>query len=82
VAAENRTRPIRALADFEVRGSRPAATVRRWRIDALTLAIEQGYNNVGRLGGDFFEAGVLWNLHNHPAFAELVETMKGNRLGR
>jgi len=56
--------------------------VRRWRIDALTLAIEQGYNNVGRLGGDFFEAGVLWNLHNHPAFAELVETMKGNRLGR
>src|SRR5439155_6172706 len=45
-------------------------------IAALTLAIEQGYNNVRRLDGDPRDVGMLWNLHNHPDFPKLVGRLK------
>jgi hypothetical protein len=48
-------------------------------IDALTQAVDLGYDNVRHL-----EAGpggllILWNLQNHPAFPKLIQAMKARR---
>jgi Leucine Rich repeat len=48
-------------------------------IDALTRAVELGYDNVRRLEGNLGEAIMLGNLHNHPAFPKLIEAMKAKR---
>jgi hypothetical protein len=48
-------------------------------IDALTRAVELGYDNVRRLAGDFREMHILWNLHDHPDFPKVVEVAKANR---
>jgi hypothetical protein len=55
--------------------------IERW-IAALSLAIEQGFNDVSQLEVDLWDAGVLENLRNHPEFPKLVEKMKENRSGR
>ncbi|AGA27079.1 hypothetical protein Sinac_2786 [Singulisphaera acidiphila DSM 18658] len=51
-------------------------------IDALTLAIEKGYNNILRLKGGDFVNHSLGNLRNHPAYPRLIETMKRKRSSR
>jgi hypothetical protein len=47
-------------------------------IDALTRAVELGYDNVRRLEGDLGAGIMLWNLRSHPAFPKLVEAAKAN----
>jgi hypothetical protein len=51
-------------------------------IDALTRAVELGYDNVRRLEGGLGEAIMLWNLRNHPNFPKLVAVMKARPPGR
>jgi hypothetical protein len=51
-------------------------------IAALALAIDQGYNNVRRLDGDFRESFPLSNLREHPSFPKLIERMRAIRPGR
>ena len=60
-----------SLSDSERQALRQRCTD-RW-IAALSLAIEQGFNNVSQLEGDLWDAGVLENLRNHPEFPKLVE---------
>jgi hypothetical protein len=50
-------------------------------IEALTLAIELGYDNVRRLEGDLGEVRMLWNLHDHPGYPKLIAAMKAKRPG-
>jgi hypothetical protein len=45
-------------------------------IDALTRAVELGYDNVRRLEEGLGEGIMLWNLRNHPAYPKLVEAIK------
>ena len=51
-------------------------------ITALTLAIDQGYDNVRRLHGDPRDVGILWNFHNYSDFRNLVERMEAMHPGR
>jgi hypothetical protein len=51
-------------------------------IDALTRAVELGYDNPRRLDGPMWESHALWNLRTHPAFPGLVERVKANRSRR
>jgi hypothetical protein len=51
-------------------------------IEALRLAIDKGYNNVRRLDGEIMDAVGLFNLRNHPAYPQLVETMKAKHPGK
>ena len=69
-----------SLSDSERQALRQRCTD-RW-IAALSLAIEQGFNNVSQLEDDLWDAGVLEKLRNHPAIQKLVEKMKLNRSGR
>jgi hypothetical protein len=45
-------------------------------ITALTLAIDQGYDNVRRLHGDPRDVGILRNLRKYSDFRNLVERME------
>lgn len=52
-------------------------------IDALTRAVELGYDNVRRLEGEPGEPPImLWYLHDHPDFPKLIAAMKAKRPGR
>lgn len=68
IPAAERERLIRRCAD---RG-----------IDALTRAVELGYDNPSHLEAGLGEGIMLWSLHNHPAFPKLVEAAKANRRNR
>jgi hypothetical protein len=50
-------------------------------IDALTLAVEKGYNNIRRLDGDILETRMVGNLRKHPAYPRLVEILRARRSG-
>jgi len=69
-----------SLSDSERQALRQRCTD-RW-IAALSLAIEQGFNNVSQLEGDLWDAGILETLRNHPEFPKLLEKMKVSRSGR
>jgi hypothetical protein len=69
-----------SLPDSERRALRQRCTDRG--IAALSRAIERGYHNVRRLDGDLHEVGMLWNLHNHADYPNLVARMKAMRPGR
>jgi hypothetical protein len=45
-------------------------------IDALTHAVELGYDNIRRIEGLPEESRGLWNLHDHPAIEKLIGVMK------
>jgi hypothetical protein len=69
-----------SLSDSERQALRQRCTD-RW-IATLSLAIEQGFNNVSQLEDDLWDAGVLDKLRDHPEYPQLVEKMKVNRSGR
>ncbi|QEH35893.1 hypothetical protein OJF2_44500 [Aquisphaera giovannonii] len=50
-------------------------------IDALTLAVDKGYNNIRRLDGDSWESLMVGNLRKHPGYARLIQIMKSRRKG-
>ena len=45
-------------------------------IEALTHAVELGYDNIRRIEGPSEESRGLWNLHDHPAIEKLIAVMK------
>jgi hypothetical protein len=49
-------------------------------IEALTRAIELGYDNIRRLDGDFQEIRGFGTLRDHPAFQKLVKALKARHL--
>ena len=51
-------------------------------IDALRLAVEQGYNNLPHLESERSSCIIPLNLHDHPDFPKLVGRMKAMRPGR
>ena len=51
-------------------------------IEALTRAVERGYDNLRRLEGPPEESRGFWNLHDHPALQKLIAAMKAKRDGR
>ena len=51
-------------------------------IEALTRAVEQGYDHLRRLEGPPDESRGFWNLHDHPTLQKLISTMKAKRPGR
>jgi Leucine Rich repeat len=66
-------------------GSDRAALQRRCAdrgIAALSLAVDKGYNNLKRLEGDSRSTRILWNLHSHPGFAEIIARIKASRAAR
>ena len=50
-------------------------------IDALTLAVDRGYNNIRRLDGDLWETRMVGNLRNHRAYPRLIQIMRARRSG-
>jgi hypothetical protein len=50
-------------------------------IDALTLAVERGYNNIRRLDGDLWETLMIGNLRHQPGYPRLIQIMKARRAG-
>ncbi len=51
-------------------------------LDALSLAVDQGYNNLQRLEGGQRATRSFGNLHDQPRFAELVARVKARRAAR
>ncbi|SIO60432.1 hypothetical protein SAMN05444166_6390 [Singulisphaera sp. GP187] len=51
-------------------------------IDALTLAVEKGYDNVLRVEGDYRMSGSLGSLRDHPDYPKLIAKMKRNQAAR
>jgi hypothetical protein len=51
-------------------------------IEALTHAVELGYDNIRRIEGLPEESRGLWNLHDHPAIEKLIAVMKARRRGQ
>ncbi len=51
-------------------------------IEALTHAVELGYDNLLRIEGLPDESRGLWNLRDHPAIEKLIGVMKARRGGQ
>lgn len=51
-------------------------------VAALARAVALGYDNVRRLDGNIEHMRGLWNLHDHPGFSKLIETMTAKDPGR
>lgn len=51
-------------------------------IEALTHAVELGYDNICRIEGLPEESRGLWNLHDHPAIEKLIGVMNARDRGR
>jgi hypothetical protein len=48
-------------------------------IDALTEAVDKGFNNIRRLDGEILETMMVGNLKNHPTYPKLIEIMRVRR---